>query len=470
LPLGADLTDQAFFRTAGAHLIPGNRVTLLRDAEENYPAWIAAIESAERSIHFESYIIHEDDAGRQFTDLLIRKAGEGVRVRVIYDWVGSFRHASRRFWRHLADGGVEVRAFNPPHVSSPFAWVSRDHRKTISVDGRISFVSGLCVGQRWVGYPERGIGPWRDSGLQIEGPAILDIERAFAGAWAATGAPLDTHELPSSVPTAGDIAVRVVASVPEAGSVYHLDHLITTLARRTIWLADAYFAGTSSYVHALRTAAQNGVDVRLLIPGTNDVPVFRAISRAGLRPLLEVGVRVFEWNGAMMHAKTAVVDGAWARVGSTNLNVTSWLGNWEMDVVVEDEGFATMMESVYLDDLTHSTEIVLRDRGRTRTTSPVAPRSDAKRAKGGAAGRTAVGIIRLSHTVGAAITRRRELGAAEAVIMLWGAALLVALAAVSILWPKVVVIPAAIFCIWIAASLVTQATQLLLKRKRRNSR
>ena len=362
----------------------------------------------------------------------------------------------------MAEGGVDVRCFNPPRLDSPFGWISRDHRKLITVDGRIAYISGLCVGQRWVGYPEKGIEGWRDTGVEIQGPALREIEMAFRDAWATTGDPLPSSEMEEveSAAEAGDVEVRIVASVPSVGSIYRVDQLVATLARHSIWLADAYFVGTDSYVQALRSAAQAGVDVRLLIPGSNDVPIMRSLSRAGLRPLLEAGIRVFEWNGPMMHAKTAVVDGSRARIGSTNLNLTSWLGNWELDVLVEDKPLASQMEQVYLDDLTRSTEIVLQRRRRRRVPAArqTAPGRKTRRASG--PGRTAAGVMRLSHAVEAAITNSRQLGPAEAVIMFWGAALLVITSVVSILWPKVVVYPLAVFCTWLAVSLLIRAFKL----------
>lgn len=424
----------------------------------------AEIDSAEKWIHFETYIIHEDEAGRHFADLLSAKAREGVKVRLIYDWVGSLRNASGKFWRKLVAAGVDVRSFNRPSLRSPFGWANRDHRKLLSVDGRIAYISGLCIGQQWVGYPDRGLEPWRDTGVEIEGPALEDIERAFASTWKLAGKALSAreHRFATPEPRPCDVAVRIVASVPNVGSVYRIDQLITMLASKSIWLADAYFVGSASYVQALRSAARSGVDVRLLMPGTNDVPIMRAVSRAGLRSLLEAGVRVFEWNGSMMHAKTAVADGMWARVGSTNLNVASWLANWELDVVVEDQHFAKQMEAMFLDDLSHSTEIVLDKRRRPIAISTPRPRTGGK---GAAAGRTAAGVMRLSHALGAAITSRRELGPAEAVIMFWGAALLVTFSFVAVYWPRVVAFPAAILCAWIATSLVARALKLRRKRK-----
>src|SRR5581483_11407718 len=167
-----ELADHALSRAAGAQLIGGNRVRLLRDARENYPAWLEAIRSARHYINFECYIIHEDDTGREFADVLISRAEEGVRVRLIYDWMGGFRKASRRFWKRLKDRGVEVRCYNPPRFSSPIGWLSRDHRKMLSVDGAVGYITGLCVGQMWVGVPSRNIEPWRDTGVEIRGCAV----------------------------------------------------------------------------------------------------------------------------------------------------------------------------------------------------------------------------------------------------------------------------------------------------------
>ena len=348
------LAERALSRTAGAPLVPGNTIKLLKDAKENYPAWLEAMRSAQKSIHFESFIIHEDDIGDQFSDVLAAKAKEGVSVRLIYDWLGAFGKTSHRFWERLKEAGVQVRCFNPFRFDSPFGWLSRDHRKMISVDGRIGFVTGLCVGRMWVGYPDRGIEPWRDTGVEVlRGPAVADIEHAFAEVWATMGSPLPEDEIPrqETIPAAGDVTLQVVASAPNTAGMYRLDQLVTAIARKSLWLTDAYFVGTTPYVQSLRAAAMDGVDVRLLVPGSTDIPILRALSRAGYQPLLEAGVRVFEWNGPMIHAKTAVADGRWARVGSTNLNVSSWVGNYELDVAVEDEAFAQAMEELYLEDL-----------------------------------------------------------------------------------------------------------------------
>jgi cardiolipin synthase A/B len=346
LPSVRDWANQLFSRASGAPLREGNRVVLLKDAAENYPAWLRAIAAAERTIHFEMYIIHDDAQGAAFADALLRKAGEGVQVRLLYDWLGGFGKTSHPFWNRLRAGGVDVRCYNPPRFDRPLGWVSRDHRKTITIDGNVAFVTGLCVGQMWAGEPERHLDPWRDTGIEVRGPAVADIEAAFAEAWAGAGSPLPSGF--ESVPSlAGDVPLRVVATVPNTAGLFRVDQLVAAMARNTLWLTDAYYGGTAAYVEALRAAARDGVDVRLLVPGASDIPLVRLFSRAGYRPLLEAGIRVFEWNGSMIHAKTAVADGRWARVGSTNLNVASWLGNRELDVIVEHGPFARQMEESF---------------------------------------------------------------------------------------------------------------------------
>lgn len=457
------LADQAFSRAAGAPLVPGNSVRILRDAAENYPAWLDALRSAEKSIHFESYIIYEDDIGNQFADVLAAKAREGVRVRIIYDWLGSIGKTSTHFWERLRAAGVEVRCFNPPRFDQPLGWLSRDHRKMIAVDGKAGFVTGLCVGRVWAGYPDRSIEPWRDTGIVVNGPAVSDIEHAFADIWATMGPALPEDEVPerSTLHPAGNMTLRVVASAPNTAGLYRLDQLIAAVARESLWLTDAYFVGMAPYVQALGAAAKDGVDVRLLVPGATDIPILRALSRAGYQPLLQAGVRVFEWNGPMLHAKTAVADGRWARIGSSNLNISSWLGNYELDVAVEDEAFARSMERMYLEDLARSTEIVLSGRNKVRLAQERPRRS--RRTKGrrqGSIGRAGIGVIRVGNVVEAAISNRRTLGPAEAKVTLSAGAILLALALLAVLRPDWVAVPFAVVSSWLAISLFIRAYRL----------
>jgi len=457
------IAEQAFSRAAGAPLVAGNRVEILRDSTENYPAWRAAIEQATRKIYFENYIVADDRIGREFVAALAARARAGVRVRAIYDWLGARGAGSARLWRPLEEAGGEVRCFNPPRLESPFGWLTRDHRKMIAVDGAVGFVTGLCVSERWTGTRGRGQEPWRDTGVAVRGPAVADIERAFAEVWGLTGAPIPPEELtdPAGIAPAGDMMVRVLATIPSIASLYRFDQLIASIARRTLWLTDAYFVGVAVYVQTLCSAARDGVDVRLLVPGTSDLPVLSSLSRAGYRPLLEAGIRVFEWNGAMLHAKTAVADGRWARVGSSNLNLSSWIGNYELDVAVEDAEFAAQMEAMYEDDLARSTEIVLSARNRVRPLT-----RHARMRRGGSTSRAAAGALRLGNTMGAAITNRRVLGPAEATTLLWLGIGLLVLATVSVLWPLAIAVPLALVAVWVAISSFVRARELRAMRLR----
>jgi cardiolipin synthase len=334
----------------------------------------------------------------------------------------------------------------------------------VSVDGRVGFVSGLCIGRRWAGQPERSIEPWRDTGVEIKGPAVSDIDQAFNQVWSATGTPLPEDELPlqDSIPPAGEIALRVIATVPNMAGLYRLDQLIAAIARDSLWLTDPYFVASTPYVQALCAAAMDGVDVRLLVPGTTDIPVLRALSRAGYQPLLEAGVRIFEWNGPMIHAKTAVADARWARVGSTNLNLASWMGNYELDVAIEDEGFAESMEHMYLEDLHRATELVLSDRRKIRLTERRHRRRSRYSGKigTGSVGRAGAGAIRIGSAVGAAITNRRVLCSTEGRTMLVFSCILAAFSVASLLWPRWITIPLAFLSLWFAVSLVVGAYKL----------
>lgn len=456
------LNDQVFSRTAGAHLIGGNDVRLLRDAKENYPAWLAAIEAAQHFIHFETYILHGDETGQRFADAFAKKAAEGVRVRLIYDWVGCLGRTSRNFWRRLRENGVDVRSFNPPRLDHPLGWVVRDHRKCLIVDGRVAFVTGLCVGKMWEGDAALGRAPWRDTGVSLRGPAVSEVALAFADSWAATGAPLplDERAPPGEEERAGTVDVRVVASTPGNASLYRLDPLVASLARRTLWLTDAYFAGTAPYVQALRSAAEDGVDVRLLVPGPgSDIPIMQRISRTGYRALINAGIRVFEWNGPMLHAKTAVADARWARVGSTNLNLSSWIGNRELDLVIENEAFGQAMESMFLADLAQSTEIVLAHR---RGVGPLGGVPSVRARGGGSASRAAAGAVRLGSALSSALAARRVHQPTERGLMVQGALVLALVALLGFLWPRLLAWPLATLCLWFALALLSRAV-----RKRR---
>jgi cardiolipin synthase len=218
-------------------------------------------------------------------------------------------------------------------------------------------------------------------------------------------------------------------------------------------------------VQALRAAAQDGVDVRLLVPGASDIPIIRPFSRAGYRPLLEAGVRVFEWNGSMIHAKTAVADGRWARVGSTNLNVASWMGNRELDVIVENESFARQMEQMFLQDLGNATEVVL-ERNRVRAPAARSRRQHPAASGGGGSGRVAAGAVRIGNSVAAAIANTRVLEPVEAHIAVIAGVCLGAVAVLAFTFPRGFAYPFGVFAGWVAAALLYRGLVLDHRNRR----
>ena len=453
------LAAQALSRAAGAPLIGGNTVDLLIDARANFAAWLTALRGARQRILLENYIIRDDDVGREFRAVLVERAESGVRVCVVCDWMGCLGQSRPAFWQPLLDAGGSVRTYNPLHWQNPFGWINRDHRKLLLVDRDVAFLGGLCLSARWLGDARRNVPPWRDTAVAIRGPALLEVEQAFADIWAQLGTPLPPFgaEEPATV---GDVDVRIIATQPDTAGVFRLDQMIAALAQRTLWLADAYFVGLSPYVQALGAAARDGVDVRLLVPGTSDLPVVRAMSRAGYRPLLEQGVRVFEWNGSMMHAKTAVADGRWARVGSSNLNVASWLGNCEIDVAVEDIAFAQRMEQQYLSDLDNATEIVLAARRIRGTRAQHAPRGS------GSSSRATASALRLAHSVGAAFTDRQTLPS-ETAGLPWIALLVCLVAALAFVFPRLLAWPLAAMAAWVGIAMLVRYARARARRRRK---
>ncbi len=459
------MAARAISRAGGAPLVGGNSVQLILNGRANYDAWLQTINEAHFSVYFENYIIRPDHTGREFLDALAARAAAGVKVRVLLDWLGSFRTPCS-FWKPLITAGGEVRYHNPARFDSPLGWLSRDHRKSLVVDGCIGFVSGICVSDTWLGNAEAQIEPWRDTGIMLHGPACKDLVAAFADVWDESGPRIPAEEIEQHPEpnAAGSVDVRVIATAPNLGGLYRLDLLIAAMATKRLWLTDAYFAGVPAYVQALRAAALDGVDVRLLVPGGSDLPWLRPLTTAGYRPLLESGVRVFEWNGSMLHAKTAVADGMWARVGSTNLNLASWLANFELDVAIENAAFAKEMERTYERDLMHTTEVVLQNRKAVRLDPGGHSRS---RPGGGSLGRATAGALRLGRAVGAAVTNRRVLGTSEAWPLAWIALLPLALAALLVFFPRHLARTCAFLLVLLSLSLLLRAFRLRAAGKKR---
>src|SRR5215210_1383013 len=263
----------ALARASDAPLREGNRLKLLKNGPDTYDDWLAEIGRSEHWVHLENYIFRADVVGERFAEALCEKAAEGVRVRVLYDWFGCL-DTPRAFWRRLRSAGVEVRTANPPTLGSPLGVVRRDHRKLLAVDGAYASTGGVCISEGWlVRSPETGLA-YRDTAVSVRGPAVADLERAFAGAWDETGNPLPEEERldAASIPPAGDEAVRVIIQEPRKMRVLRMLQLLTAGVQRRLWITDAYFLSMPILTQSLMATARDGVDVRVLVPATNDLP------------------------------------------------------------------------------------------------------------------------------------------------------------------------------------------------------
>jgi cardiolipin synthase A/B len=395
--------DRSLARASDAPLRDGNRLELLRNGPDTYEDWLEAIAGAQRWVHLDNYIFQDDEVGERFAKALIAKAAEGVKVRVLYDWFGSL-DVKRSFWRRLRKARVDVRAVNPPTLGGPLGAIRRDHRKLLAVDGEYASTGGVCISEGWlVTSPETGL-PYRDTAVGISGPAVAEAERAFAGLWGVTGEALPEEECPDpeKIPRAGEAAARVVVQEPRRMRTLRMLQLLTAGVERRLWITDAYFLSMAILSQSLMSVARDGVDVRVLVPATNDLPWIGALSRTGYRQFLESGVRIFEYGGPMIHAKTVVADGWWSKVGSTNLNVASLVANWEIDLVAEDTGFAGKMEMLFDEDLSNAREVRLAgtaEHPRVRPERPIQTSDrDARRGVVGSGSGGSATILRVGST------------------------------------------------------------------------
>jgi cardiolipin synthase A/B len=364
---------RGLWRIASADVSSGNTVRLLRDGAETFDTVRALIESARTSVAMEQYIFHGDEVGRRAANELIAAADRGVAVRLLVDWVG-IRGTGSGFFRQLRRRGVEVRIFNPPGVRAWGGLVPRDHRKLLVIDGVTGVTGGIGIGVEWrTGILKRRRSPWRDTAVRIDGPAASDMLHAFDRMWTralgkerrrdhrgpmrliartAHGAHLDpATDAPS--------LVGIVEGEPLRLRVARALQMQSVSAERSIWIASAYFAPAFAEVEALIGAARDGVDVRLLVPSKYDHPWVRLLTHQFYRRLLANGVRIWEWSGEMMHAKTSVVDGRWTRVGSTDFNPLGIAVNYELDAVIEDTRVGADAEAMFLADLERSREILV---------------------------------------------------------------------------------------------------------------
>ncbi len=435
---------KAVTRTSDAPLREGNRLTLLKDGPATYDDWLGAIGEAEHWVHLDNYIFEADDTGHRFARALCKKAGQGVSVRVLYDWFGCLG-VPRSFWNNMREAGVEVRAVNPPTLGAPFGATRRDHRKLLAVDGRYASTGGVCISDGWlVRSPETGLS-YRDTAVSVRGPAVADVERAFADVWNEYGRPVPVQERPDAarIERAGDSDVRVIVQEPRKMRMLRMLELLTAGVQNRLWITDAYFLSMPILTQSLMAASRDGVDVRVLLPATNDLPWIGTLSRTGYRQFLEVGVRIFEYGGPMIHAKTVVADGWWSKVGSTNLNPSSLAANWEIDLVAEDPDFAKKMEELFEEDLSSAREVRLLSTARRQKVCPERPIDTTGRrtkrgvvgsGRGASATAVRVGSAALQKSTTPLETHERAFAAAASATLL-GSSLLAARFPRLLAWP-----------------------------------
>jgi cardiolipin synthase len=446
-PLEREELVRALDRAAGARPIGGNALTHHPDSAAALDAMLAAVTAARRWVHLENYIIRSDHTGHRFATALAERARAGVRVRVLYDAFGSLG-TSRRMWRDLRQAGAETRAFHPLLSTHPFEGLSRDHRKLLVTDGTTAIMGGLCIGNEWAGVPERGRLPWRDTMVTVRGPGAAALDRAFARMWRLAGPALPPDELSVDPAAVGDATVRIVEGAPGAARIYRTMQIIAAAAIERLWITDAYLVAPPAVFASFVDAARDGVDIRLLVPGTSDLPVLRNLTRAGYRDLLRAGIRVFEWCGPMLHAKTMLADRSWGRVGSSNLNVSSLLTNYELDVVATDPDLCDALAAQFRRDLAHSNEIVLRPRTRLRPSRLVGTPTDPARPP--------PARVPLRHrsryelSVAAVVALRRVAGGLRRTMAATATVTLVTIGALLLIFPRVMGIVAAAVALWLA--------------------
>jgi cardiolipin synthase A/B len=385
----------------GSPLVLGNRATLLRDGPEAYREMERAMREARHHVNVEVYTFADDAVGREFANLMMQRAKEGIAVQLIYDSVGCLA-TNPAFFDEMRRGGVRVVEYNPvAPVDARGQWQleQRDHRKLLIVDNRIAFTGGMNIsteysGTNWSGSSSssrhgllsslrsagsRGRSPssdtaadraapgsasaeahWRDTHVAIEGPVVAEFQKLFRETWEKQhGAALPWDDFLGPAATVGRDIVRAIGTTPDDNvSLIHTTMLSAIEhANRSIWITQAYFAPDETLVKAIERAARRGVDTRILLPGTSDFWMILYAGRARFAELLDAGVRIYERQGPMLHAKTAVIDGVWSTVGSANLDYRSLVKNDEVNAVILGESFASQLEAMFRDDLAASDEI-----------------------------------------------------------------------------------------------------------------
>jgi cardiolipin synthase len=360
------------FQDPGEHFVEGNQVRLLRNGSAAFPEMLSAIAGAEQQILLEMYWFGSDQIGRKFAAELARAAQRGVEVAIIFDAVGSVGTSDDMF-AELERAGAQVIEFNPIAPWKQRFRLSRltrrDHRKILVVDGRVGFTGGINIADFWLPLDDGG-GGWRDDMVRIDGPAVAGLRDCFARVWTRLrGRKLQLAGFPArptgaftTTPGTGQ-AVRVLGQ-----HYFRTRHEISRVylyylhaAKQRVFIANSYFVPDGRVLRALGRAARRGVDVRIIVPGQSDVDIVRHASRAVWGRLLRAGVRIFEWDESVLHAKSAVIDSSWSTTGTFNFDYLSLRLNLEVNVSVLDARFAATLEASFLDDFERCREVLLAD-------------------------------------------------------------------------------------------------------------
>jgi cardiolipin synthase len=363
----------------GSPLTTGNAVLLLQDGPATYRAMFAAIASATDHINLETYILDDDEVGQRFAQALMAKQAAGVQVNLLRDSAGTFGTPAA-FFAQLAASGVAVHEFNPVNplaARESWQWNQRDHRKLLVVDGRMAFLGGINISSVYSGGSfkrgSKGISKatnaadadnpaWRDTDLQLQGPVVAELQKLFIAAWTQQkGPPLAARNYFPPPQAMGRHVVRAIGSSPDEAFNLIYVTLLSAIgsAETSVRITNAYFVPDPQLLTALEAAAQRGVDVTLIVPSQTDFWLVFHAGRASYERLLRAGVKIHERRGVILHSKTALIDGVWSTVGSTNLDWRSFLHNHELDAVVLGAEFGAQLQAMFERDLAASEQITL---------------------------------------------------------------------------------------------------------------
>ena len=361
----------------GSPLTIGNEARLLEDGPATYQAMISAIEAARDHINIEAYIFDDDEVGQRFAQALSAKQAQGVQVNLLRDSAGTFS-TPKAFFDALSASGILVHEFNPVNplaARESWQWNQRNHRKLLIVDGEVAFLGGINIssvysggsfqiGSRGAPKGVTGVDPaWRDTDLQLKGPVVAELQKIFLDDWARQkGPPLAAKNyLPPAV-AAGRQVVRAIGSSPQEPYSLIYVTLLSAInsAETSVRITNAYFVPDAQLLAALQAAAQRGVDVALILPSQTDSWLTFHAGRRFYAQLLQSGVKIFERRGVILHSKTALIDGVWSTIGSTNLDWRSFLHNYEINVVLLGTEFGAQVQAMFDKDLAQSQRITLQ--------------------------------------------------------------------------------------------------------------